>query len=196
VVAAAAERCTLLPCPAGTVVSAAELAGWLEGRREALLQALDRVQGRVEFSLRIWDRATAEPPAGGRAYLAHLREERRLRAEARATVELLVGNLAAEVQFTEWTHEGVLRHPVYLGLRDDVAAARVTREDTARPEARDRRIARPEGGAPAVPSPRSAPALVRRARGSHRKCMQWYTCDNLLQHSFGEATYPAGKTAI
>ena len=28
--------------------------------------------------------------------------------------------LVAQVRFTEWTNEGLLRHPVYLGLRDDV----------------------------------------------------------------------------
>jgi bifunctional non-homologous end joining protein LigD len=36
--------------------------------------------------------------------------------------------LVAEVRFTDWTDEGYLRHPVYLGLRDDVAPARVRRE--------------------------------------------------------------------
>ena len=28
-------------------------------------------------------------------------------------------NLVAEVRFTEWTNEGVLRHPVFLRFRDD-----------------------------------------------------------------------------
>ena len=36
--------------------------------------------------------------------------------------------LVAEVQFAEWTHEGRLRAPVYLGLRDDKAPAEVRRE--------------------------------------------------------------------
>jgi bifunctional non-homologous end joining protein LigD len=36
--------------------------------------------------------------------------------------------LVAQVRFTEWTSDGVLRHPVYLGLRDDKKAAEVTRE--------------------------------------------------------------------
>jgi bifunctional non-homologous end joining protein LigD len=36
--------------------------------------------------------------------------------------------LVAEVKFTEWTRDGLLRHPVYLGLRDDVDPARVSRE--------------------------------------------------------------------
>jgi bifunctional non-homologous end joining protein LigD len=36
--------------------------------------------------------------------------------------------LVAEVRFTEWTDEQRLRHPVYLGLRDDVEPRKVTRE--------------------------------------------------------------------
>lgn len=36
--------------------------------------------------------------------------------------------LVAEVKFAEWTPEGHLRHPVYLGLRDDVPASVVVRE--------------------------------------------------------------------
>src|SRR5207244_2410375 len=36
--------------------------------------------------------------------------------------------LVAQVRFTEWTADGILRHPVYLGLRDDKKAEEVTRE--------------------------------------------------------------------
>jgi len=36
--------------------------------------------------------------------------------------------LVAQVRFTEWTADGILRHPVYLGLRDDKKAETVTRE--------------------------------------------------------------------
>lgn len=36
--------------------------------------------------------------------------------------------LVAEVEFGEWTSEGILRHPSYLGLRDDKAATDVVRE--------------------------------------------------------------------
>ena len=38
--------------------------------------------------------------------------------------------LVAQVKFTEWTEDGRLRHPVYLGLRDDKKAAGVVREPT------------------------------------------------------------------
>lgn len=36
--------------------------------------------------------------------------------------------LVAQIKFTEWTNDGKLRHPVYLGLRDDKKAADVRRE--------------------------------------------------------------------
>jgi bifunctional non-homologous end joining protein LigD len=41
-------------------------------------------------------------------------------------------DLVAAVRFTEWTSDGVLRHPVYLGLRDDKRARDVVRESGAR----------------------------------------------------------------
>ncbi|MFF1343933.1 hypothetical protein ACFVYT_39945 [Streptomyces sp. NPDC058290] len=41
--------------------------------------------------------------------------------------------LVAQVAFTEWTTAGLLRHPRFLGLRDDWPAREVVRE---RPEVR------------------------------------------------------------
>jgi bifunctional non-homologous end joining protein LigD len=43
--------------------------------------------------------------------------------------------LVAEVRFGDWTHDGHLRHPVFLGLRDDVVPAGVAREERAAPPA-------------------------------------------------------------
>ena len=40
--------------------------------------------------------------------------------------------LVAQVKFAEWTHDGHLRAPVYLGLREDKAAADVVRETPSR----------------------------------------------------------------
>jgi bifunctional non-homologous end joining protein LigD len=37
--------------------------------------------------------------------------------------------LVAQISFTEWTRDGKLRHPVFLGLRDDKKATEVRRED-------------------------------------------------------------------
>ena len=36
--------------------------------------------------------------------------------------------LVAHVKFTEWTHDGKLRQPVFLGLRTDKEAKDVVRE--------------------------------------------------------------------
>jgi ATP-dependent DNA ligase len=41
-------------------------------------------------------------------------------------------DLVAQIGFTEWTHDGKLRHPRFLGLRTDKAATDVVRE---RPQA-------------------------------------------------------------
>ena len=38
--------------------------------------------------------------------------------------------LVCQVRFTEWTRDDRLRHPVFLGLREDKAAKEVVREDT------------------------------------------------------------------
>ena len=52
--------------------------------------------------------------------------------------------LVAEIRFTEWTDDHKLRHPVYLGLRDDKKAADVVMEAAA-PQAAARAIRRREG---------------------------------------------------
>ena len=36
--------------------------------------------------------------------------------------------LVCQIRFTEWTDDGGLRHPVFLGLRDDKDPAEVVRE--------------------------------------------------------------------
>ena len=41
--------------------------------------------------------------------------------------------LVVEVRFTEWTQEGLLRHPVYLGTREDKKAKEVHREEQRSP---------------------------------------------------------------
>jgi bifunctional non-homologous end joining protein LigD len=44
-------------------------------------------------------------------------------------VTFLSPKLVAQVSFTEWTEDGKLRHPVYLGLRDDKDASEVTQPE-------------------------------------------------------------------
>ena len=45
--------------------------------------------------------------------------------------------MAVEVQFTEMTEDGMLRHPVYLGERDDVSAAGSAGDHATRPSSQD-----------------------------------------------------------
>jgi bifunctional non-homologous end joining protein LigD len=44
-------------------------------------------------------------------------------------VQWVSPKLVGQVGFSEWTSAGLLRHPRFLGLRDDKAAAEVRRED-------------------------------------------------------------------
>jgi bifunctional non-homologous end joining protein LigD len=46
------------------------------------------------------------------------------------TITWLIPKLVGEVKFTEWTSEGEMRHPVFLGLRSDKAAGDVVREQS------------------------------------------------------------------
>jgi len=70
--------------------------------------------------------------------------------------------LVAQVRFTEWTSDGLLRHPVYLGMRDDKKATTVRREKQG---------TAPKPVLPAPPSRKrnrrdtsAAPAVAARAR--------------------------------
>ena len=71
-------------------------------------------------------------------------------------------DLVAQVRFTEWTSDDKLRHPVYLGLRDDKRAADVVREEPRSEPRRHQRVA--------IESRRSCrtPARRRSSRSSRR----------------------------
>jgi len=79
-------------------------------------------------------------------------------------------DLVAEVRFTEWTDDGKLRHPVYLGLRDDKPAAAIAREERKSRSNGDRTQGGAGGkaGSPrrsrAAPQVRSEAASAPRAR--------------------------------
>jgi bifunctional non-homologous end joining protein LigD len=64
--------------------------------------------------------------------------------------------LVAQVRFTEWTDDRKLRHPVYLGLRDDKKPKQVVQEVAAKAKA-EKPARRPARRRAAAPS--SAPAL-------------------------------------
>ena len=73
--------------------------------------------------------------------------------------------LVAEVDFTEWTAEGMLRHPSYKGLRDDKPAAEVVRELPAE-AATDAEGAAPVAEQPSAAAPASRPARRPRVVGA------------------------------
>jgi bifunctional non-homologous end joining protein LigD len=50
------------------------------------------------------------------------------RPKTRTRAHWVKPKLVAQIRFTEWTHEGLMRHPAFLGLRDDKKAAECTRE--------------------------------------------------------------------
>jgi bifunctional non-homologous end joining protein LigD len=52
--------------------------------------------------------------------------DQKVRSETATT--WLIPQLVSEVKFTEWTSEGEMRHPVFLGLRIDKKASEVVRE--------------------------------------------------------------------
>jgi bifunctional non-homologous end joining protein LigD len=70
--------------------------------------------------------------------------------------------LVAQVRFTEWTADHKLRHPVYLGLRDDKKAADVTREQTSQPRRQSAvRATTPRSRTPKAAADDGAAAVVR-----------------------------------
>jgi bifunctional non-homologous end joining protein LigD len=67
----------------------------------------------------------ADPPFGVRPKLPRVRK---------ADVVWVEPRLVAEVEFVEWTHDGRLRAPAYVGLREDKAPEDVRREDQPLPD--------------------------------------------------------------
>jgi bifunctional non-homologous end joining protein LigD len=69
------------------------------------------------------------------------------RASARGVgrgVHWVEPTLVAEIAYTEWTGDGRLRHPIYVGLREDKTAAEVVEERAVEPPAdRQSRVTKP-----------------------------------------------------
>jgi len=63
-----------------------------------------------------------------------LAEEPKMPRVRRGDVVWVEPELVAQVEFVEWTHDGRLRAPVYLGLREDKTADEVRREPTPLPD--------------------------------------------------------------
>ena len=94
--------------------------------------------------------------------------------------------LVAQIKFTEWTDDQHLRHPVYLGLRDDKRARDVVREGTRAHRFRDT----PPSGAGTEPAASAAAENKRRSRTS--------TSGNARTHTSTprEGTHTRRRTAV
>ena len=58
----------------------------------------------------------------------------RRRARERKSAHWVKPQLVAEVRFTGWTRDGVLRHPAFIALRSDKPASQIVREKPIAPE--------------------------------------------------------------
>jgi bifunctional non-homologous end joining protein LigD len=114
------------------------IGGWLpgEGRRTdrigALLMGYYEPDGRLHFAGRVGtgftDRTLEE--LGGK--LARIRRDKTPfdpPPKLPRNAAFVDPGLVAEVEFRQWTAEGVMRAPSYKGLRDDKSALEVVRED-------------------------------------------------------------------
>ncbi|HVS00055.1 MAG TPA: DNA ligase D [Thermoanaerobaculia bacterium] len=63
------------------------------------------------------------------------------REAARGDVHWVRPELVGEVAFTEWTREGILRHPTFQGLREDKSAREVVRETPQAPPKKEKKKA-------------------------------------------------------
>jgi bifunctional non-homologous end joining protein LigD len=77
--------------------------------------------------------------------------------------------LVVEVKFTEWTADGKLRHPTYLGIRDDVTPRSVTKEPLVSRPAVRASVHRGEKAIAAAADRRKAPAAGGRRVGADAK---------------------------
>jgi bifunctional non-homologous end joining protein LigD len=105
------------------------LIGYYEGKR--LVYASKVGTGFTAKTLaavfqRLQSRERKESP-----FFAHEYERNRWTRGPLARVHWVEPELVAQIGFTEWTGEGSVRHPVFLGLREDKAARKVVREPVA-----------------------------------------------------------------
>jgi bifunctional non-homologous end joining protein LigD len=75
-------------------------------------------------------------------------------------VTWLKPSLVAQVQFSNWTDDGQLRHPAFLGLREDKAAKDVVRDEPVSPKAVE--SSEHAAAVPKAKSSRRKPTTVRK----------------------------------
>ncbi|HWF54675.1 MAG TPA: DNA ligase D [Solirubrobacteraceae bacterium] len=113
------------------------IAGWLpgEGRRRerigALLMGYHNERGALLYAGRVgtgFTERTLEQLASALAPLRRDESPFEVTPKLPREAVFVAPELVAEVEFTEWTADGVMRAPSFKGLRDDKTAAEVTGE--------------------------------------------------------------------
>jgi bifunctional non-homologous end joining protein LigD len=113
------------------------IVGYTEPRRSRkyfgslLLAVRDKPAKRWVYAGRVgtgFDRAALKSLYGVMQALRTDRKPFDQKVRGAKTITWLNPKLVGEVKFTEWTSEGEMRHPVFLGLRSDKGAADVVRE--------------------------------------------------------------------
>ncbi|HTR88575.1 MAG TPA: non-homologous end-joining DNA ligase [Solirubrobacteraceae bacterium] len=112
------------------------IGGWSEGRgaRAKRIGALHigvNADGKLRYAGRVGTGFTQQTLARLAALLAARERPDSPFAGPRQPprgAHFVTPDLVCEVEFTEWTREGMLRHPSYRGLREDKPAAAVARE--------------------------------------------------------------------
>jgi bifunctional non-homologous end joining protein LigD len=145
--------------------------GWMAGkgkRRQsigALLLGVHDVNGALRYSGRVGSGFSEEDLRRLSAMLAPLeRESSPFTTGERPPREAIFCEplVVVEVEFTAWTSAGSLRHPVYVGVREDKPAEQVVREDAAVDALEDR----PPGAAADEQPGEALGALSIRRRGA------------------------------
>ncbi len=145
--------------------------GWMAGkgkRRQsigALLLGVHDVNGALRYAGRVGSGFSEEDLRRLSAMLAPLeRESSPFTTGERPPREAIFCEplVVVEVEFTAWTSAGSLRHPVYVGVREDKPAEQVVREDAAFDALEDR----PPGAAADEQPGEALGALSIRRRGA------------------------------
>jgi bifunctional non-homologous end joining protein LigD len=116
-----------------------------QGRRTgigALLLGVNGEPGRLAYAGKVGTGFTDSAAARLRERLERLRTSEspfERRPPGAADARWVKPELVAEVEFTEWTQDGRLRHPSFKGIREDKAAAEVVRERPTNPGVRPSR---------------------------------------------------------
>jgi bifunctional non-homologous end joining protein LigD len=135
------------------------ICGWLpgEGRRTdrigALLMGVHEPGGELRYAGRVGTGFTDRTLADLVQRLAPLRRQEspfEVAPKLPRNAVFVEPRLVAEIEFREWTSDGVMRAPSYKGLRDDKPPAEVVREPPA--EVVREAPASPGTGAPAPPA--------------------------------------------